>query len=167
MDKKLEKTPTWIEQIAEANERMTILADMGYMEEIAALFLTDGVVCVTECNPTEGGEDAGSGTIFSLIGFEKKHPDAVKAIRKFEDDTRCYVYAVIYREFDWGRLVCPLYVSKYADEWKSDKEELKKGTPYLYVIDLDNLNDCVYCSLQIACIDGGLHMVKYKSEPSE
>lgn len=159
----LERSSSWIEQIAEANERIAILSELGYMENIASVFLSDGIACVTDWTRPVCGEKFDSEcSIYSFAALEIFEPDVAKAIREFEEESRCCVYAAIYREVGDIRAVCILYVSKYVCEWEFDKQELKDGTPFVCVVNLDDPDDSVYCYVSIGCSNGGLDLVRGK-----
>lgn len=65
---------------------------------------------------------------------EFRVPKAVfDALKSFEKRTGCLVYHVIQSLTEIGTMWSFLYVSKDADEWEFEKEDLENGLLYAYV----------------------------------
>ena len=58
-----------------------------------------------------------------------------KMVKDWEEQTGNVVYHVIKNNTEFGICYSLLYVSKYADEWVLDDNDLTEGEPYAYVTD--------------------------------
>jgi hypothetical protein len=63
-------------------------------------------------------------------------------VKVFEEKHKAVVYHVIHNYTDIGEMLSFLYVSDSPDEWKYDRDDLKQGYAYAYVMNLDD----EYCS---------------------
>lgn len=62
----------------------------------------------------------------------------LKRLRKFEKKHNALVYAVIRSYCIIGTMDSYLYVSDHEEEWERDRTELKKGSAFAYVNNLDD-----------------------------
>ena len=100
-------------QKSEAIKRMKALK--VFPEAIAQFEFDDLVNC------SEGG-------ILYWLDEEQK-----QMVTDFEQEYGGLVYMVIHNKTEFGELYNMLYVSKHADEWQYDNEDLKDGYAYAYV----------------------------------
>lgn len=63
-------------------------------------------------------------------------------VKAFEEKHKAVVYHVIHNYTDIGEMLSFLYVSDSPDEWEYDRDDLKQGYAYAYVMNLDD----EYCS---------------------
>lgn len=77
-------------------------------------------------------------------------------IREWEEETGNIVYHAVYNIFEFGRCLSLLYVSKYADEWSMDVEDLREGYPLAYVLNLDCPDFSEYGTIGIKKAVGGI-----------
>jgi hypothetical protein len=74
-----------------------------------------------------------------LYWLDEQQEQYVKA---FEEKHKAVVYHVIHNYTDIGEMLSFLYVSDSPDEWEYDRDDLKQGYAYAYVMNLDD----EYCS---------------------
>lgn len=67
--------------------------------------------------------------------------DEKKMVREFEEENDATVYHVILSHTDFGRMYFLLYVSRYEEEWASDRNDIKNNTALVYVVNVD-MPDC-------------------------
>lgn len=64
--------------------------------------------------------------------------DQQAIVDSFETEHNALVYHVIHSHTEFGELYSLLYVSKYEDEWETDREDLKDGYAFVYVKNVDD-----------------------------
>lgn len=83
-----------------------------------------------------------------------------KMIDEWEKATENLAYHVIFNDFNFGKCLSILYVSKDTDEWSEDRECLSDSYPLVYVINLD----CSWCSeygyIETVKCSGGLIRIR-------
>lgn len=124
-------------QKAEAVKRMRKL---GIMEQPIKEFEEEGKV-----NLSENG-----GILFWLNEEEQE------MVREFEEKHDGLVYHVIKRYTNIGLLYSLLYVSKYAEEWEMDMEDLGAGQALAYTVNKDMPDCSEFGSIGIQPSIGGL-----------
>lgn len=82
-------------------------------------------------------------SMYELSGEE------LRTIRKWEQETGNLVYHVMLNCFEFGTCYSLLYVSKYEEEWELDNQMLAYGTPFSYVINMDQEEFSEYGSIEI------------------
>lgn len=64
--------------------------------------------------------------------------DKEKAVVKdFEEKNNAMVYHILHSNTEFGELLALLYVSKYKEEWQTDREDLKDNIALSYVYNVD------------------------------
>ena len=111
--------PSREEMKAEAIDRMKIL---NTFPETVDQFRDYDLVSISE--PPIGG-------FFWADDFQKD------VIEKFEKENDALVYMGVMSYTEFGRLLSLLYVSKYKEEWRSDRRDLKGNTAISYVYNYD------------------------------
>lgn len=61
----------------------------------------------------------------------------LERVRKFEEESGCMVYHVIYNHMTIGEMLTFLYVSKTEEEWEMERNDLAMETPIAYVVNLN------------------------------
>lgn len=79
-----------------------------------------------------------------------------KIVEDWQDKTGNLVYHAIYNSFFFGRCLTLLFVSRYEDEWKVEKDDLISGYAMSYVINLDDPICSEYGSVGILLRNGGV-----------
>lgn len=136
------------EQRREARARVETLVAMGLHESVLADF-DEGRVHYSE--RTTFGELT-FGALFWVSG-----DDAIaEAVRGFEAENDALAYHVTHERTDFGELLDVYYVSCHEDEWGLDRDDLRHGTPFCYVINLSDPDLSEFGRVGIAVSGGGL-----------
>ncbi len=79
-----------------------------------------------------------------------------KVVKEFEETTGNLVYHVIHNFTEFGELLSMLIVSKYAEEWDMDMDDIQNGVAFSYVKNLTNEHFSEYGGIGIRQNIGGL-----------
>ena len=90
------------------------------------------------------------GILYWLTDEEK---DLVKT---WEKETGNLVYHVIRNKMEFGLCYSLLYVSQNVEEWAYDNEDLNEGFPFVYVINVDDMECSEYGRIGVQNFFGGL-----------
>lgn len=82
--------------------------------------------------------------------------DQQAIVDSFEAEHDALVYHVIHSFTEFGELYSLLYVSKYEEEWETDREDLKDGYALVYVKNVDDDMCSEFGSICIKPQFGGL-----------
>lgn len=110
-------------QVTEALLRMKALR---LHENVINEFKTNG-----KLNKSENLRMFGAGPIVPVLYWLDEEEE--KMVREWEKETGNIVYHLILNHTTMGTQYSFLYVSKYAEEWEMDNEDLKAGYPIVYV----------------------------------
>lgn len=83
--------------------------------------------CINAFKQGKVWESEGMGALYEV------DEDEQKLIDEFEKEHDAVVYHMIHNMFVFGECYTMLYVSKYKEEWKEDKQDLKDGYALCYV----------------------------------
>ncbi len=124
------------QQKAEAVKRMKKLK---LIDNIIYEFEEKNVLNRSEC-----------GILYWLTDEEKK------LVETWEKETGNLVYHVIINKMEFGLCYSLLYVSRHVEEWAYDNEDLNEGFPFVYVINVDDMECSEYGRIGIQNFFGGL-----------
>lgn len=91
--------------------------------------------------------------------FPIKNDELNKEIKEFEQQHNTYVYHCIYTVGEFGIMYSLLYVSKYAEEWRSEIMAIQKGFPTARVINIDNPDLSDSGAIAVLPLFGGLRRI--------
>ena len=77
-------------------------------------------------------------------------------VKNFEKKHNATVYHILHSNTEFGELLAILYVSKYKEEWKTDREDLKEGIAFSYVYNVDCPEYSEFGSIGFVSRFGGL-----------
>ena len=92
-------------------------------------------------------------TIGALFWLSDKEQEKVKEI---EEEYGITVYHLTHERMVFGELYDLLYVSSHKDEWERDRQDLKDGTPCVYVLNMDDPLSSEFGDIGIRSVGGGL-----------
>ena len=129
-------TPTKEEQLKECLTRMEL---SGLCNEVIADF-QKGQLYKTER----------LGILYYLNDTE------MAVVKDFEKEHNAVVYHILHSNTEFGELLALLYVSKYKEEWQTDREDLKDNIALSYVYNVDCPDFSEFGSIGFAQRFGGL-----------
>ena len=88
-----------------------------------------------------------------LYDLTEEEEDAVK---EFEEEYGALVYHCIRNNFEFGRCLSMLYVSKYIEDWEIDNEDIPYGVQYAFVKNFDDDMCSEIGTIGILPINGGI-----------
>lgn len=76
--------------------------------------------------------------------------DFTAIVKDFEEEHEALVYHAQLTNFEFGKCLTLLFVSKNEKEWKRDREYLQSGEAYCYVANLDtpDFSEFGYCGIE-------------------
>lgn len=80
----------------------------------------------------------------------------IEIVKEFEITYGAIVYHVIRSYTEFGELLSFLYVSKYKEEWSSDRREIQGNCPMVYVYNVDEPYFSEFGSIGIKSQFGGV-----------
>ena len=83
----------------------------------------------------------------------------VKIIKEVEEQKNILVYHVILTPTVNGTYLSLLYVSKYQEEWQTDRNDLTEGYPIAYGINLADPQMAEFGGIQISGAMGGIRQL--------
>lgn len=138
------------QQREEAIARLRILEEKGLMPQVRRDF-EQGTI-----NFSERMTIPGLGTN-GILFWLHDNPEFDKAVRDFEERTDSVVYHATHEVFEGiGKILDLFYVSKYAEEWQQDRDDLKDGYSMVYAVNLDVDWCSEFGTVSFAACGGGL-----------
>lgn len=76
--------------------------------------------------------------------------DFTAIVKDFEEKHEALVYHAQLTNFEFGKCLTLLFVSKHEKKWERDREDLQNGEPYCYVVNLDvpDFSEFGYCGIE-------------------
>lgn len=138
------------QQREEAIVRLRILEEKGLMPQVRRDF-EQGTI-----NFSERMTIPGLGTN-GILYWLHDNPEFDKLVRDFEERTDSVVYHATHEVFEGiGKILDLFYVSKYAEEWQQDRDDLKDGYSMVYAVNLDVDWCSDFGTVSFAACGGGL-----------
>lgn len=73
----------------------------------------------------------------AILYWLDNEPNYVEVVKKFEKEHNCLVYHCQLTHMEFGDILSLLYVSDSEEEWEQDKQDLREGYAFSYVINLN------------------------------
>lgn len=140
-------------QKREAVERLKILEGKGLHPAVRSDF-EEGKLHYSERTRIAIGE--GDPITVGVLYWVDNKPEYRVAVERFERENDALVYHATFERTAFGALLDLLYVSLYEEEWEDDREDLKAGCPFAYVVNLDDESCSEVGGIGIQVAGGGI-----------
>lgn len=135
-------------QKEEAIERLKILHEhYELMETVIKEFEKEDIIYYSEYK---------NAVFKGVLYWVSNREDLTELVKKVEEEKGILVYHAILTPTINGAYFSMLYVSKYNEEWKRDREELKIGLPVAFCINLSDPQMAEFGGIQIDGAMGGI-----------
>lgn len=82
--------------------------------------------------------------------------EVLGAMRRFVEEKKCFIYAAILEEYEFGLCITLAYVSNYPDDWQIEREGLTDGIMSAYVINLSEPSFSEFGNIAFVFVDDTL-----------
>lgn len=92
----------------------------------------------------------------AILYWLDNEPNYVEIVNKFEKEHNCLVYHCQLTHMEFGDLLSLLYVSDSEEEWEQDKQDLREGYAFSYVVNIGCKYNSDFGTIGIRPSQGGV-----------